>query len=260
MMLLQFTMCRFINAWCLEGRRVTNRYIGWKDWQPADFGRFGPEDALYYAQELHASGITSVLGLRVGELGYGNGAFAGWVRKAGGHWVGREAIPELQQRAAQAGFEVIASDADFSNACGPGTLDLMVAFDVIEHLELDPIRTFLSDTNDALRPGGLLLVRVPSGDSPFSGAVYRGDLTHCMLLGSGAVRQLAMEAGLEACQIRSPVLPVWGLGPVRATRRMAVRLAQTLVFSFVRHVLMGNGTAVVSPDMIVVLRKEGVQP
>lgn len=239
---------------------MTDCYVGWKGWHGADFGRFGPEDSLYYAQELHASGIASVLGLRIGEVGYGNGAFAGWVRKSGGHWVGREAIPELQQRAAQAGFEVIASEADFSNVCGPGKFDLIVAFDVIEHLELDAIRSFLGEAKEALRPGGLLLVRFPSGDSPFSGAIYRGDLTHCTLLGSSAARQLAMEAGLEACQVRSPALPVWGLGPVRATRRMAVRLTQTLAFSFVRHVLMGHGSAVVSPNMIVVLRKEGVPP
>ncbi len=239
---------------------MTNSYAGWKGWQGADFGQFGPEDALYYVQELHASGIASVLGLRVGELGYGNGAFAGWVRKAGGHWVGREVIPELQRRATEAGFDVIASEVDFSTACGPEKLDLIVAFDVIEHLEIDAIRSFLGEAKEALRPGGLLLARFPSGDSPFSGAVFRGDLTHRTLLGSSAARQLAMEAGFEVCQVRSPALPVWGLGPVRAARRMAVRLTQTLAFSFVRHILMGNSGAVVSPNMIVVLRKEAESP
>jgi SAM-dependent methyltransferase len=239
---------------------MTDCYVGWKGWHGADFGLFGPENALYYAQELYASGIASIRGLRVGELGYGNGAFAGWVRKEGGRWVGREAIPELQQCAAEAGFEVIASEADFSNACGPGKLDLMVAFDVIEHLELDAIRSFLSEAKEALRPGGLLLVRLPSGDSPFSDAIYRGDLTHRTLLGSNAIRQLAMEAGLEVCQVRSPTLPLWGLGPLRAARRMAVRLMQAVAFSFIRHVLMGHGSAVLSPNMIVVLRKEDATP
>lgn len=239
---------------------MTNCYMGWKGWHGADFGRFEPEHALYYTQELHASGIASISGLRVGELGYGNGVFAGWVRKAGGHWVGREAIPEMQQRAEQAGFEVIASETDFSNVCGPGKLDLIVAFDVIEHLELDAIRSFLSEAKEALRPGGLLLLRLPSGDSPFSGAIYRGDLTHRTLLGSSAARQLALEAGLEVCQVRSPVLPVWGLGPVRAVRRMAARLLQTLAFSFVRHALMGHSAAVLSPNMIVVLRKASATP
>ena len=61
----------------------------------------------------------------------------------------------------QAGFDVIASEADFSNVCGPGKFDLIVAFDVIEHLELDVIRSFLIEAKEALRPGGLLLFVFP---------------------------------------------------------------------------------------------------
>jgi hypothetical protein len=83
---------------------MTDCYVGWKGWHGADFGRFGLKDALYYAQELHASGIASVVGLKVGELGYGNGAFAGWVRQAGGHWVCREAIPESKRSPIWSGY------------------------------------------------------------------------------------------------------------------------------------------------------------
>lgn len=236
---------------------MTDCYVKWKGWRVSDFGDFDIEDAVYYAEELRACGVASVRGLKVGELGYGNGTFAGWVRIAGGYWVGREANLALEQRAKQAGFNVIASDADFSAACGPGKLDLIVAFDVIEHLELDAIRSFFNEAKEALGHGGVMLVRLPSGDSPFSGAIYRGDLTHRTLLGSGAVRQLATEAGLEVCQVRSPVLPVCGLGPVRGARRMAVRLIQQLAFWFVRRFLMGHGSAVVSPNMILVMRKQG---
>lgn len=235
---------------------MRNSYIGWKDWQLDDFGHFGHEDALNYAQELEASGIASVHRLKIAELGFGNGSFVGWVRNAGGIWVGREAIPDLQKRAVQAGFEVIGLDADLSSAFGPGKLDLIVAFDVIEHLELDTIRSLLSEAKDSLKEGGLLLFRVLSGDSPFSGAIYHGDFTHRTLLGSSAVRQLAMEAGLAVCQIRSPVLPICGLGFVSAARRIVVCLTRALVFAFVRHILMGNGRAMISPNMIIVLRKE----
>lgn len=235
---------------------MTNQYVGWKDWNPAEFGRFTPEDALYFAKELHASGITSVHGLRVGELGYGNGGFAGWVRHGGGHWLGRDVIPEMQERATQTGFEVVAAGAEFSKSFGPASLDLIVAFDVIEHMDLEAIRSFLGEAKEALKPGGMLLVRTPNGDSPFSGAIYRGDLTHRTLLGASAARQLAMERGLTVCHIRCPALPMWGLGPVRALRRMVVRFMQNVVFSFVGYVLMGHGSAVLSPNMIVVLRKE----
>jgi SAM-dependent methyltransferase len=235
---------------------VTHDYVDWKGWKDADFGYFEHEDALYFSRELDASGINTVSELKVGELGYGNGKFAGWVRKSGGQWVGRDTISELQQRAVKAGFDVIPSDSSFSKACGLGKLDLIVAFDVIEHLELEAIRSFLTDAEAALRKGGKLLIRVPSGDSPFASLIYHADLTHRTLLGSGAARQLAMEEGFEAYQIRSPVLPVWGLGLVRATRRLVVRLLQTLTFSFVRHILMGDANAVLSPNMIVVLRKQ----
>lgn len=234
---------------------MTSGYMEWKRWRSADFGRVGPEDALYFKRELHTSGISSLVGLRVGELGYGNGAFAGWVRAAGGLWAGREAIPELQQRAVDAGFEVIGPAVEFSDVCGRGNLDLIVAFDVIEHLEIGAIRSFLRETREALRPGGLLLLRFPSGDSPFSHAIYCGDVTHRTALGSSAVRQLAEEVGLDVEQIRSPVLPITGFGVRRALRRMSVLIMQSIVFRLIRTVLMGNSLAVVSPNMVVVFRK-----
>lgn len=234
---------------------MTHAYVEWKAWQPEDFGKFGVEAARYYAEELRASGLLSVNGLTVAELGYGNGAFAGWVRDSGGHWVGREAIPELADRARDAGFEVLASDAVFPNGSGAGTIDLIVAFDVVEHLDLNAIRSFLTEAKEALRPGGLLLLRIPSGDSPFSSAVYRGDLTHRTLLGSNAVRQLAAETGLHVSQIRPPTLPVGGHGLIRGIRRAIVRSVQAMVYGFIRTVLMGNEGAVVSPNMIVVLKR-----
>lgn len=40
---------------------MTDCYVGWKGWHGADFGHFEPEDALYYALELHASGIIAPL-------------------------------------------------------------------------------------------------------------------------------------------------------------------------------------------------------
>ncbi|MEP7244807.1 MAG: methyltransferase domain-containing protein [Gammaproteobacteria bacterium] len=234
---------------------MTDSYIEWKDWRAEDFGRFDAETAAYFAQELEASGVASVRDLTVGELGYGNGAFAGWVRRAGGRWVGREAIPELQQRAAGAGFAVIAPEVAFSEASDHGPLDLLVVFDVIEHLELAEIRAFLRDATRALRPGGLLLIRIPSGDSPFSHAIYTGDLTHRSLLGSSAVRRLAEEAGLDVSQIRSPVFPVTGSGARGALRRMSVLSARAIVFKFIRTVLMGNSGAIISPNMLVVFRR-----
>ncbi|MEN3352128.1 MAG: hypothetical protein V7640_286 [Betaproteobacteria bacterium] len=229
-------------------------YVAWKGWQTGDFGSCSPEQAAYFEHEFRSSGIRSVNGLAVGELGYGNGSCAGWVRRSGGSWVGREAIRELQERAEQAGYKVVPPGHDFADICGVGKLDVLLAFDVLEHLELEVFRAFLKEASVALRSGGLLVFRVPSGDSPFSGAIYCGDLTHRLLLGSAAVRQLANESGFEVVQVRSPAFPVAGLGAVRLLRRAVARAVQRCAYAFIRNVLMSERTAVVSPNMLVVLR------
>ena len=237
---------------------VDDSYSVWKDWCAADFGLVNSEEALYFERELQATGIAQPAGLRVGEIGYGNGSFAGWARRGGAQWIGRETSQVLQARAVEAGFEILTPDASLSDAWGGGALDLIVAFDVVEHMSLCAIRSFLAEAKAALKPGGLLLLRTPSGDSPFVSAIYCGDVTHRTLLGSSAVRQLACELDLEVRQIRSPVLPMTGLSKTRLVRRAAVRFARWIAFSFIRTALMGNGSAILSPNMIVVLaRKPG---
>jgi hypothetical protein len=54
--------------------------------------------------------------LRVGEIGYGNGVFAGWARRAGAHWIGRETSQALQARAVEAGFDILTPDSSLSDA------------------------------------------------------------------------------------------------------------------------------------------------
>jgi 2-polyprenyl-3-methyl-5-hydroxy-6-metoxy-1,4-benzoquinol methylase len=234
---------------------VHDSYLEWKEWRGADFGQVECENSIYFERELRASGIASVVGLRVGELGYGNGAFAGWVRASKGLWVGREVVPELRDRAAEAGLKNIEAHETFCSVWGDSSFDLIVGFDVLEHMDLCAIRDFMREAKDALKPGALLLLRTPSGDSPFSSAIYRGDLTHRTLLGSSAVSQLAHEAGLEVHQIRSPVLPLAGHSALRIVRRVIVRVLQRLVFGFIRQILMANDSAILSSNMIAVLRR-----
>ena len=110
---------------------VCDSYSAWKDWRAADFGRVNCEESLYFERELLASGIRKPTGLRIAEIGYGNGAFAGWARRAGTHWIGRETNQVLQARAVEAGFDTLTPDSSLSDAWGGSALDLIVAFDVL---------------------------------------------------------------------------------------------------------------------------------
>src|SRR4030095_746310 len=100
------------------GAPAGDSYSVWKDWRAADFGRVNGEESLYFERELEAAGIGKPAGLRVGEIGYGNGAFAGWARHAGAHWIGRETSHELQARALEAGFDILSLDSSLSDARG----------------------------------------------------------------------------------------------------------------------------------------------
>jgi len=231
-------------------------YLQWKGWPSNAFGGYSREEALYFSAELRRAGIRTTAGLRVAELGFGNGAFAGWIRDIGGHWMGLEAIPALIDRARAAGFEAKRSDVGFEELHGPAALDLVVAFDVLEHLELPHIRAVLAGAKTALKPSGLVIARVPSGDSPFSGAIFHGDLTHRTLLGSSAIRQLARELGFTAIQVRPPEFPARGLGLRRFVRRTAVNAARHLAGALIANVLLADRDAVITPNLTFVLRNQ----
>ena len=232
-----------------------NGYREWKGWAEQEFGAVDRTAAHYFATELREAGIPSVNGLHVLELGFGNGAFATWASVAEAHYLGTEAIPALVAAARHAGIDAYPSTIDLADVVPAGTLDLVVAFDVFEHLPLQQLEELLVRLSTLIVRGGVVLARVPSGDSPFARAVQHGDLTHRLVLGSSAVRQLAMSVGYEVASIRRPAFPVLGLGLKTCVRRALVALAQRLCHRFIASALMGGGAPVLTPTMVFVLRR-----
>lgn len=230
-------------------------YAEWKGWRPDSFGTVSNEQRLYYSTELQRSGVASLRGLKVMEVGFGDGGFGSWVLDEGGQWAGTELIPELVTRALELGRE--AHVGTFPESLWLGEVDVIAAFDVVEHMTAGDAMEFMVWAAARLRPGGMLIARVPSGDSPFGRAVQNGDLTHLLALGSSAVHHLAATAGLAVVRIEGAALPARHLGPVRFLRRGAVLAARRLLFPFIRVVLMGNPGAVLEPVMTFALRKPG---
>jgi hypothetical protein len=73
--------------------------------------------------------------VRVIELGFGNGAFAASASAAGARYLGAEAIPDLVQIGRDAGFDVALQARRRRRLADSTAADLVVAFDVCEHLE-----------------------------------------------------------------------------------------------------------------------------
>lgn len=231
------------------------RYRDWKGWSSDPFGVCSPASAIYFSKELRHSGVLSVAGNTILEIGFGNGEFARWARDSGARYIGTELIDELVEQGVRAGFDVRDAKEPLDGFLSEQSIDLVVAFDVFEHFEAEALRSALHSAYHALRPSGRLIARVPSGDSPFSRAIQHGDATHRLVIGSSMVRQLADEAGFSVHCVREPVFPLQGLGIKTFLRRAAVRCIQKVAFPVLARAFMGGGQPVLTPNMVFVLVK-----
>lgn len=229
-------------------------YADWKGWDAEAFGRCSRAEALAFAQELRSAGIVDAAGLRVLELGFGNGTFAAWCMRSGALWVGTELSDVLVNRANAKGWQAFLS-ADLGDLEKVEPFDLVAAWDVFEHMGRHEIAVIMERIRMLLKPGGVLIARVPSGDSPFGRFIQHGDMTHQLTLGSCAVRQLCAASGFSEVRCREPVLPVWGLGWWKAVRRGLVHLLRRLSFPVIGRGLMGQSGLVLTPNLVFVARR-----
>jgi 2-polyprenyl-3-methyl-5-hydroxy-6-metoxy-1,4-benzoquinol methylase len=83
---------------------------------------------------------------------------------------------------------------------GPGHFRAIIALDFYEHLPRELFRHFLAIASESLKPGGVLIMRGPNGDSPFVGLNLYNDITHVWTYTTVAMRSLlALEGMTSVC-------------------------------------------------------------
>lgn len=229
-------------------------YRTWKNWAEDRFGQFTSSDAAYFRAELRELSARRDGTPRILEIGFGNGAFAGWCRSEGWTWMGTEIDSVLVDRARRAGYRAELAQEGLGPLKAGSPFDLIVAWDVFEHIAPEATLKLMADLNSLLSDSGALVFRVPSGDSPFSRAIQHTDPTHAQILTSHAVRILAQESGFRECTARNTRLPIFVPSLRGIFRRVGVRLVDSIVHRAVK-VAMRDGTAVVTPNMVVVALK-----
>jgi len=85
----------------------------------------------------------------------------------------------------------------FLLGCADETFDVIIAFDVIEHLTRPEILQTCRQMARTLKPGGILLLHVPNGASPYCGDILWGDITHEMAFTRASLRQVLEPLGFE---------------------------------------------------------------
>lgn len=84
--------------------------------------------------------------------------------------------------------------------------DLIIAFDLMEHLKKEEVLLFLTETFSALKPGGVLLIRTLNAASPLSGNYRYGDFTHELSFTASSVTQILTATGFKGIRLY-PVEP-----------------------------------------------------
>lgn len=189
-----------------------DHYDAWKGW--TNPFTFTADEAAYYRAEL---GGTPLAGLDIFEIGFGSGSFLAWAREQGARVTGSEMTPAAIRAAAEANVPLL--PADFGAGDLPANaFDLIVALDVFEHFDGATISDKLDAIDEALRPGGRLLLRYPNGQSPFGLVHQHGDATHLSPLSRAKIEQLAAGTDLVTARYGGTARTRSGRLPARLAR------------------------------------------
>lgn len=134
------------------------------------------------------------------DLGCGHGALLHFARAAGyTNLRGVDGSPEQVAAAGRLGIEGV-EEGDLRDALAAqpdASLDVVIAFDVIEHFTRDELLPFVDAVHRVLKPGGRWIIHVPNGESPFGSRMRYWDLTHELAFTRTSLAQLLLASGFS---------------------------------------------------------------
>jgi SAM-dependent methyltransferase len=214
---------------------------GWTAW------RYTPDEAETYRGELRADDLR---GCALLEIGFGSGSLLAWAKERGAQLAGTEINPACIEAARERGVEILPNDLAVAAEENAGRFDVIVAFDVFEHLSLEDVRRSLACCAIMLKEGGRLLLRFPNCQSPFGALHQYGDVTHRTPLSGDHLRQLVVDLPLRVAEVR-PAYRMRGEGVARKFVRAVRFILQDVIQAFVRFVYVY--TAPLAPVVVVEL-------
>lgn len=227
-------------------------YRAWKGWGSSiPFATLTAAQADYFGREIAALGGLPIG--RVLDIGFGNGEFMHYCRSRGWQVSGTEIDPGLVELARQAGFDAHAAEA--LATLPEKSFDLVVAFDVLEHISQADLPGFLRQMAARMAPSGMLLCKFPNGDSPFGRPFQNGDVTHLTTLGEAKIRRLAGLAGLQVTRLAGEARPTVDRSWRMVVSRFVVRLLELTLEPCIKNVMFpGWKFALFSPNTVVAMR------
>jgi SAM-dependent methyltransferase len=134
------------------------------------------------------------------DLACGYGNMLHFLADCGVEAVGVDADPKQVALCQSLGLNAQVGDALEALRAARG-LRFLSALDFIEHLEKDEAVALLRTAREALVPGGVLLLRLPSADGPFGAHDFANDITHKWVASANLMSSLLRATGFEVIRI-----------------------------------------------------------
>jgi SAM-dependent methyltransferase len=228
---------------------TTNSYPKLKNWADEDFGRLSKSAVAYF--EAQFDDLLKDGKKRIVEIGFGNGALLTWLEQKGHTVYGVDIDSELLARAERRGFKVATSMMSLQMK---EAIDLIVAIDVVEHIPQESLPALFSEFRQAMSTGGLAVLRFPNGDSPYGRYYQYGDRTHCTVIGSGMLKQLARETGFKVVYLGPPPNPSLTIGAARWVKHSILARIRAVADVWTSLVYFGGVRVTFAPNLVAIIK------
>ena len=137
------------------------------------------------------------------DLGCGRGEWLGLLRDWGIPARGVDLEPAMVAACQEQGLAVTAEDAVSAvRACPDGSLSLISALHLVEHLPFEALDALVRECLRALRPGGFLLMETPNAENLLVGAhEFYTDPTHQRPIPANLLRFLSEHHGFQRVDV-----------------------------------------------------------
>jgi hypothetical protein len=218
-------------------------YEDWKNWTEPNFAKASLEESLYFIKLKKTFGLGN--DLDVLEIGFGNGSFLDFSRSIGWNISGVEEIPELIKRASKKNFEVFNNISDIKKR-----YDLIIAFDVIEHIKSEELISFLDKISECLNTNGSFIFRAPNGSSPFGLSNQHGDVTHVNIITQSKINFFANSSNFDLNYYGGDIYLIYNGKILKTPFRFLKRILQILIEGMVRWIFSPQSKGVLSSNSL----------
>jgi SAM-dependent methyltransferase len=141
---------------------------------------------------------------RAVDLGSGRGEWLALLRDAGVPASGVDADPAFVEAGRARGLDLVHGDAvTHLQDLPPDSVDLVTAFHLVEHLDVETVLALLSAARQALHPGGCVLLETPNPTNLRMAACdFYNDPTHRSPLPPALTEYLVAASGFGEVEVR----------------------------------------------------------